>query len=245
MGKAKTTPIKGDYTIELIYTFNTGTGKAQEIITAPLFKKTLFSQKRFISYVMNLVGEEDNSIRKISCCINIPEDKNDVDTPSWYDDCNGKLYFTDGILDDENSEAPASDYPYRKDWVHILVQDTYECAEDFAERISSEITAQKQKSNAILINVSYTSTSDGRQTCNMLFAVIDVEKIKKNTMIIDEKFDRKQYEIRRKIEHYTQQAIFLNEAITEFSKNLNDEVELTGLSRKAIYGLVFKGIKTP
>ena len=80
--------------IEFIYTYNE---KPQEIVSYPFVLPILESEETLIEYALSdLSDEEKKQLVKISSCVYF-ENKGEVDLPNWFNECNGKLYFENGV----------------------------------------------------------------------------------------------------------------------------------------------------
>jgi len=81
--------------IEFIYTYD---GKPQKIASYPFVLPILQDKETFLKFAMTeLSTEERRQLIKISCCIYF-EHEGKSDLPDWYDECNGKFYFENGVL---------------------------------------------------------------------------------------------------------------------------------------------------
>lgn len=81
--------------IEFIYTYNE---KPQEIVSYPFVLPILESKETLIEYALSdLSDEEQHQLVKISSCVYF-DNKGEVDLPDWFNECNGKLYFENSVV---------------------------------------------------------------------------------------------------------------------------------------------------
>jgi hypothetical protein len=81
-------------TVEMIYTFR---DKPQQIATYPFVLPILKNRRTFTEFALApLSRQEKEQLVKISSCICL-NGSGEVAFPLWFSQCNGKLWFENGI----------------------------------------------------------------------------------------------------------------------------------------------------
>lgn len=80
--------------IEFIYTYDNG---KQEIGYYPFVLPIIQDKETMLKYALTVLTEDERQqLIKISTCIYL-ENEGDIELPTWYNECNGKLYFDKGV----------------------------------------------------------------------------------------------------------------------------------------------------
>lgn len=95
--------------IEFIYTFE---NIHQQIIEIECTLENLkdeetlskFAISKFVTRKQILMSFEKMQLVKISCCVYFEQNESRLDTPKWYNDANGKMWYKNGKL--IKNEAP-------------------------------------------------------------------------------------------------------------------------------------------
>jgi len=95
--------------IEFIYTFEK---MVQQILVCDCTFENLKDEKTLAKFATTkfLTSSEKRQLVKISCCVYFEQNESRLDTPQWYNDANGKLWFENGKL--IKNEAPEDPYDY-------------------------------------------------------------------------------------------------------------------------------------
>jgi len=84
-------------TIELLYTID---GDSQFTIQTKYNSGFMKSKEEFVKFAKSQLSEaETKNLVKISCCV-YTDETDTMTPPSWYMDCNGKFYFSEGVLEE-------------------------------------------------------------------------------------------------------------------------------------------------
>jgi hypothetical protein len=80
--------------IEFIYTYNE---KPQEIVSYPFVLPILQDKETLVKFATSDLSEEERQqLVKISTCVYF-ENEGEIELPKWFNECNGKLYFENGV----------------------------------------------------------------------------------------------------------------------------------------------------
>jgi len=80
--------------IEFIYTYNE---KPQEIVSYPFVLPILQDKETMLKFALSDLSEDERQqLVKISTCIYF-ENEGEIELPKWFNECNGKLYFENGV----------------------------------------------------------------------------------------------------------------------------------------------------